>query len=706
MRKYLLLSAMAMALTAGPALAQDASPSEQIDEGAVQSVELSAAELVETKNTMSIITQEVLERKNADNLMEALRMEPGIQMNGNGVGFRGSSYVNIRGFDQSRIGIMLDGIPLANTWGREFDFARISTFDMGSIEVSKGYSSPLLGGTHSIGGVIDIQSSKPVEPFEFKAMYKNQFDREFDDMGREFGTSIGTKQEDFYLKASYHHKKQDFFTPSAKAQPAPGDKKGGRRSSSSNEDQQLNLMAGWTPTEDVDIMLGYFWHDAEKNTSGNYAPGGRSQEDRFYWPDWNTERIYLTANIAIDENSYFKGTVYYDEHKDTLLSWAKGVPTSFGSTYDDSGWGTHIEYGYTFNERHKVVLAANYRSDEHEEDPSNNTSVTKIELEGYNYDFGAEYTYKPADPLSVVLGLNYAKKVGKYFTRQDVLADGSADPTSPKVKARNKPEHDALNWQLGIFYNLTPEHEIHFTYARKTNTPSYQQMYDRVRNIFTNPSPPATPVYIGTRDKAVEIDPETADHFEVGYKGDIGGWLQLSANIFYSRVNDMIATNPDYDNSKPGTLQFANIGRASLSGYELGLQAEAADWLTIGGNLSYLKTHRNSSTTTDSAINRWVIDKPKFMANAYMVITPFEEWRIIPSLQAVGARYDLAGEKLVPGFARVDLKTTYDLTENIMLQVGVENIGDVNYGYSGSTNTASRDNQPGRNYYAGITYTY
>lgn len=709
MRKYLLLPAMAMALTAGPAWAQtEAQEEDAAANGSAESVELSAAELVETKTTMSVITQEVMERKNADNLSEALRMEPGIQMTGNGVGFRGSSYINIRGFSSGRIGMFLDGIPLANGWGREFDFARISSWDVNSIEVSKGYSSMLLGGPHSLGGVIDIRTAKPEKPFEFKATYKNQFDRKVDDMGREFGTTIGTKQDLFYLKAAYSYKKQDFFTPSAKADPSPGDKKGGRRSRSDNEDQQLNFMAGWTPTEDVDIMFGYFWHDGEKNSSQYWNAPGDAETRRFFWPDWNTERVYLTANITINDNSYFKGTIYYDTHEDTLWAWNGdgSIRYNFGSEYDDKGWGTHLEYGYTFNERHKLALAGNYRSDEHNR---NSLSGARMEeLKGYNYDFGAEYTYKPTDPLTLTLGLNYAKKVGKSFYYQGVNASDGKPNSTPKAVARNKPKHDALNWQLGAFYNLTPEHEIHFTYSRKTNLPSYQQMYDQVRWI------PAA----GTTRLAVEIDPEVADHFELGYKGDIGGWLQLSANIFYSRVKDIIARNPDniMNGDDPNAPRYANIGQASFSGYELGLQAEAADWLTIGGNLSYLKTHRKSQHSghndIESSLNSWVIDKPKFMANAYLVVSPVEEWQIIPSLQAVGPRFNAKGDKVLPGFARIDLKTSYDLTENIVLQAGVENIGDIDYGYSSTTNTVGgveytyRENMPGRNYYVGLSYTY
>jgi outer membrane receptor protein involved in Fe transport len=125
--------------------------------------------------------------------------------------------------------------------------------------------------------------------------------------------------------------------------------------------------------------------------------------------------------------------------------------------------------------------------------------------------------------------------------------------------------------------------------------------------------------------------------------------------------------------------------------------------VTLGSNFSYLKTHRK---TTDAATSNMVVDKPKYMTNAFMIISPVRQWRIIPSIQVVGARYNLDHEKLLPSFVRVDLKTAYDITENISVQAGVENIGDVNYGYSGSTAAYGRDTQPGRNYFMGMSYIY
>ena len=698
MRHYMLLAAMAVVLTAGPAMAQNGNGDENLPV-----IQLGSVELVETKDTIDRITQEDMERKAAANLFDALRMEPGVILDGAGTGFRRSSYVNIRGFNNERIAIMYDGIPLANTWGREFDFGRISTFDIGSIEVSKGYSSPLIGGSHSLGGVIDIRSAKPEKPLEFKAKYRNFFDRGLDDMGQEYGISVGTKQEKFYLKASYSSVEKDFIRPPKSAPSTRFYKQGGKRDNSDSEDTQVNLMAGWTPTEDMDIMLGYFHHSGEKNSEMIYGrQGGKNYSFRRWWPDWDTERVYATADFKFD-NSYLKGTVYYDKHKDTLMSYMlEDVPgntlwefqDNFASKYDDEAYGGRLEYGYTFNEQHKLALAANYRLDTHERNQVY-SGVKVHDMEATTYDFGAEYTYKPADPMTLVFGLNYNMvNVDSYVFQHRNAATNPAG--NPRVHGRNLPKHDALNWQFGAFYDLTPEHEVHFTYARKTNAPNFKSTLDSIAN---------------NQPDAVDwLDPEVADHYEIGYKGDIGGWLQLQGNVYYSLVRDAFGkTGPWDDNGNDiGTQRTINIGKVAYSGFEVGFEAESNEYLTLGANLSYLKTHIRSRKFEgkDDAVT----ERPEFMANAYVIVSPFEELKIIPSVQAMSARMNSFGEKAVPGFARVDLRATYDLMEHIRLEAGVENIGDVTYGYKGTSSSRDaeieRDIRDGRNYYLGVSYNY
>ena len=95
-----------------------------------------------------------------------LSTEPGIHAyseSGNGTGY---SYVSIRGFDQSRIAVMLDNVPLNDNESHQVywvDHGDILT-DASDVEIQRGIGNSLYGAT-AFGGSINIQT-KIVSPFE------------------------------------------------------------------------------------------------------------------------------------------------------------------------------------------------------------------------------------------------------------------------------------------------------------------------------------------------------------------------------------------------------------------------------------------------------------------------------------------------------------------------------------------------------------
>ncbi len=95
-----------------------------------------------------------------------LSTEPGIHAyseSGNGTGY---SYVSIRGFDQSRIAVMLDNVPLNDNESHQVywvDHADILA-DASDVEIQRGIGNSLYGAT-AFGGSINIQT-KIASPYE------------------------------------------------------------------------------------------------------------------------------------------------------------------------------------------------------------------------------------------------------------------------------------------------------------------------------------------------------------------------------------------------------------------------------------------------------------------------------------------------------------------------------------------------------------
>ncbi|MGH8571700.1 MAG: TonB-dependent receptor plug domain-containing protein, partial [Gammaproteobacteria bacterium] len=69
--------------------------------------------LIETPQSISVITREQLEEQNVTDLGEALRYAPGVQAEPFGVEPR-FTFLRIRGFDATTTGLFRDGLKLSN----------------------------------------------------------------------------------------------------------------------------------------------------------------------------------------------------------------------------------------------------------------------------------------------------------------------------------------------------------------------------------------------------------------------------------------------------------------------------------------------------------------------------------------------------------------------------------------------------------------
>ncbi|MDR1606821.1 MAG: TonB-dependent receptor [Deltaproteobacteria bacterium] len=683
-------------LWAGSALAQPIEPKEVL---------LSPIELTESKDTIDHITQVDMERKTATNLWEALRGVMGVYQQTSGG--RNEGTVSIRGATRYQIGMYIDDIPIATAYRNEWDFNNTLLFDLESIEVSKGYSSPLLTSNNSLAGTINLRTAKPTKALDFSVRYINFFDRRFEDQGRLFSASVGTKQDLFYLKATVTLKEQDFFTLPSNFAPSPFED-GGRRENSDNKNRSLNFIAGWTPKENVDIMFGFVRQSFEKGQPFDAAQSYTSPPyssvypyARFWrWPEYETTRYYVNANIGLTENSKLKLVAYHDKHKDTSIDYytvdmlRRGWPDK---TYDQSTSGAQATYEYAFNKAHKVALSIGYRELSHEEyndyDNFDDTGLPNNRgkqaadvgkpldermVESY-WDVGAEYTFKPIDPLTLVFGASYSSMKPKtlearnHTTGQMISFKDGLD----SVK-------DLFNYQLGVFYNVTDQHEIFATFAKKARFATMRERYTRASR---GPSSGAA--------MNSDLDPERATHYEVGYRGLIGGWLKINSSLYFSEVKDLITSQRDPD----GNTFYVNLDKANFFGFELGAEALFNQYVKAGAVFNFLKWDNRSNN------NNNLTQLPKFTSVIYSVISPTEGLSITPQVNMSSGFYwdsdplSAYGQKS-PSYVTADFKIGYDVNERLSFEFGIKNVFDKEYAFSGYYP------EPGRNFFLGVTGRY
>ncbi|MEQ9452495.1 MAG: TonB-dependent receptor [Pseudomonadales bacterium] len=113
--------------------------------------------------------------------------------------------------------------------------------------------------------------------------------------------------------------------------------------------------------------------------------------------------------------------------------------------------------------------------------------------------------------------------------------------------------------------------------------------YFRVATGYKSPGINARPIRFTTIP--TNYDEETSENFELGIKSRLaGGRLQLNANIYFNRFDDLqqIAANPASDPSGALGTFVQNAGELEHQGVELEYNWLPVNWLSLSGGVSYL----------------------------------------------------------------------------------------------------------------------
>ena len=120
-----------------------------------------AADATQVPTATTIDESEYRER-NLKVIPDALNLIPGVSIQR--IGARNERGVFVRGFDVRQVPLYIDGIPVYVPYDGYVDMDRFLTYDVGEMQVSKGFTSPLYR-PNAIGGAINLITKAPTKPF-------------------------------------------------------------------------------------------------------------------------------------------------------------------------------------------------------------------------------------------------------------------------------------------------------------------------------------------------------------------------------------------------------------------------------------------------------------------------------------------------------------------------------------------------------------
>jgi iron complex outermembrane receptor protein len=570
---------------------------------------------------LTVLSSEQLENSFANKVDDLATMIPSLSIRKGGttrnssIFFRGIGTTTFSVAAEPSTSTVVDGVVLARS-GQAFN----SLYDVERIEALRGPQGTLFG-KNSSGGVLNIITKGPTDTWE------NSFDiSAFQNNERRIKASVsGPLTKNLNTRVTVVHDDFDGLDTNL----FDGGKVNGYKR------EGIRAMFQYFPTDDFSLNTIIEFSDAKDNCCGAVSvpeDGDSGRPDIQAWVDAGrtTDRDLVSTTLDKTQAISFTADWYFDDYTLTSISAYRAwenveiddadynsgvndvwVNKSNGDTgaIKNSGIGTwqkHVrgdqetiqlsqelrlasEFNGPFNfqaglflwnvntdrtfvrSSHLLCDAAiagdvcdtNNLGDLDSFDPEA-TAVMDVEFKSIAL-FG-QATYEFTDELRLITGLRFTKDELSY-THDRVNPSGVG---APGIRAEDHHSSDSQtasepSGRLGLQYDVSEEWMVYGTFARGYKGPAY--------NVTFSMNPSREP----------PVGPETADSFELGFKGTaFDGQLFLSAAAYYAEYEGFQASNFILVNGSASS-NLTNAGNVTTQGIEIDFVANITEDLRIVG---------------------------------------------------------------------------------------------------------------------------
>jgi iron complex outermembrane receptor protein len=613
------------------------------------------------KDSTNAMSFHRIEKFNRVDVSHALNTLPGITLAN--VGARNESVVYVRGFDLRQVPVFMDGIPVYVPYDGYVDMGRFTTFDLAEINVSKGFSS-ILYGANTMGGAINLVSRKPAEKFELNGRVGM-----FSGNGFNWNLNAGSRFGKFYFQAGVSQLKQDYFPLSSDFRGKKFEN-GDERENSYRDDRKISLKIGFTPNSIDEYVIGFTAQMGEKGNPPYIGTDTNIQTRFWQWPKWNKESLFFMANKQVSKTSRLKARLFYDTFVNELVSYDDTTYTTiskgyaFRSFYDDYTIGGNAEYEMRWIPKNVTKVNVQLKHDVHRE---NNQGEPQRNFTDNTLSIGLENTYQITPAFAIVPGLSYNMR--KSAKAQDYTASTQEITDFPSN------ENNAVNAQLGLFWDINSNNSLRGTISRKTRFATIKDRYSyRMGQAIPNP----------------DLEAEVALSYDLSYTTKLFDRVSIQASAFRNEISDIIQR---VDNVQPNRFQLQNAGDALFYGAELAVNYQVMKNSTIGANYSYIQ--RNNQTNPDILFTN-VPDHKLFGFADFSIV---DRINLLASAEYNSKRYSTSYGTKADGYTLFNAKASVKVIKYMCIEGGINNIFDKNY------SLVEGFSEAGRNFFVNIVFS-
>ena len=249
---------------------------------------------------------EIVNRQ-ALNAAAALDYLPGVWLDR--AAARNEAAIRVRGFSsKGQVPFYVDGIPVSMPYDGTIDFGRFLSNDIAEMQVSKGFSSPLLG-PNALGGSINLVTRQPEKKFQGDvAMGTGSADALLSSV------NLGSRWQKFYFQGTFDWLQSDYIPLSGNFTPN-NFQLTRERNNTDTRDAKYSGRFAWTPKGEDQYVFSWVNQKGQKGVPLYAGPNSAATFNAFSyrrWPYWNKTGYYLITNTGLGESSSIKFRAYYD----------------------------------------------------------------------------------------------------------------------------------------------------------------------------------------------------------------------------------------------------------------------------------------------------------------------------------------------------------------------------------------------------------
>jgi iron complex outermembrane receptor protein len=624
-----------------------------------------------------------------------------------------STRFSIRGFSQTQLGFTLDDVPLGdmsygNNNGLHIGRA-ISTENIGRVAVSQGAGSLATASTSNLGGTVQFFTLDPSDAAGVTVAQTFGSSKSIRTFVRgDSGVSdSGTKA---YLSGTHQHaEKTKGWGPqyqdqvNAKIVHTWG---GNRLSAFVNGSERHEI-----DYQDVSLemvkRLGYDWDNyapdwprAVNAAKGVYSGGVNSLDDAYYIGEGLRKDTLAgaTLNLALNDNSNLKSTLYHHDNKGQGHWDSPYVPAGYpdpiamrSTEYSIERNGLILDYSLDL-ENHAITAGFWSEDNQHglqrvfyavNSPDSGDRFLSNSFLTVFKQKFHTTtHQFYTADTMEVI---SDTLKVSFGFKTPRVNIDATS--VSGSRAGGNLSTPNLILPQLGANYSLSKRDDVFVSLAK--NMRAYQPGLD---------GPFGTSQAAFDAAKA-NLKPETSTTVDLGYRFQRDG-MQGSVSFYHAAFSDRLLNVQNCPGIVGCPSSFVNVGKVGTKGME-----SAVVW-SIGREWAWFNsfTYNDSKYQSDylngtivHAADKQVVDTPKVLFNTELSYEN-ASWFARANAKYTDKRYyTYLNDGAVPAFWVGNLVAGYKLGtvnmfKGVTLQLNVTNLFDKQYfGTIGSNGFVNSD---------------